>query len=489
MNKTHKKILGFAGLGLVAALTTVAAFIPAPANAMGSYTDIIQVHVDPTESDITLSSPFGSEVHEPNYDFEVAYTGITDITVTIVNRDSSGNVIFGPVELWHTDLNWQTGSKGFNLNLDELGGYGEFTITANGSGVEGVPVEKILQVKYTDGGGGEIIDPDTPEPDPGTGDIDVKPEIPEEKVTTTDLNIYNSAGVLVKGGISISNPSDIESVDLSDLPDGVYDGEIISKNGYGDVIEVKHVTIVIDRGGGAGDIDVPIDNTDPEVTRVTMTLRDSNDNIIGSVITLDEPIPSSAPINIDSLPAGIYTLTTDYYKGDKLVNRVVTTFTKSDTEGKINIKIDTEVDTVATIKAEVYDENGNVVRRVEVDRKTGTVYIYGSDGGLIKTIEGGYTDGGSITVPFEGLPWGEYEVKVSFWTKDNRQVGKVHVYKVSWYGTVPVPDTGSFFQNLNISREDYLITGLIVFMVVGVVAFGVVARNRKSKTVGKKSRK
>lgn len=45
------------------------------------------------------------------------------------------------------------------------------------------------------------------------------------------------------------------------------------------------------------------------------------------------------------------------------------------------------------------------------------------------------------------------------------------------------PDTGGLFQNLNISKEDYLVTGLIVFFVLGIVAFGVVARSRKSKRV------
>lgn len=42
-----------------------------------------------------------------------------------------------------------------------------------------------------------------------------------------------------------------------------------------------------------------------------------------------------------------------------------------------------------------------------------------------------------------------------------------------------VPDTGRFFQNLNISKEDYLVTGLIMFFVLGIVAFGIVTSNRR----------
>lgn len=42
------------------------------------------------------------------------------------------------------------------------------------------------------------------------------------------------------------------------------------------------------------------------------------------------------------------------------------------------------------------------------------------------------------------------------------------------------PDTGALFQNLNISKEDYLITGLMVFFVISIVAIGVISRNRKT---------
>ncbi|MBQ9180487.1 hypothetical protein IJ135_00085 [Candidatus Saccharibacteria bacterium] len=47
------------------------------------------------------------------------------------------------------------------------------------------------------------------------------------------------------------------------------------------------------------------------------------------------------------------------------------------------------------------------------------------------------------------------------------------------------PDTGGLFQNLNISREDYLITGLLVFLVVGIIGFGVVARSRRNATASR----
>ena len=41
------------------------------------------------------------------------------------------------------------------------------------------------------------------------------------------------------------------------------------------------------------------------------------------------------------------------------------------------------------------------------------------------------------------------------------------------------PDTGGLFQNLNISSEDYLTTGLIMFFILGIVALGIVISGRK----------
>ncbi len=48
------------------------------------------------------------------------------------------------------------------------------------------------------------------------------------------------------------------------------------------------------------------------------------------------------------------------------------------------------------------------------------------------------------------------------------------------------PDTGGLFHNLNISQEDYLVTGLIAFFIVGIVGFGIVARGRKETRSSKR---
>ncbi len=45
------------------------------------------------------------------------------------------------------------------------------------------------------------------------------------------------------------------------------------------------------------------------------------------------------------------------------------------------------------------------------------------------------------------------------------------------------PDTGGLLKNLNISSEDYLITGLLVFFVLSIVALGIIMRGRATKSV------
>ena len=104
------------------------------------------------------------------------------------------------------------------------------------------------------------------------------------------------------------------------------------------------------------------------------------------------------------------------------------------------------------------------------------------EGVLIATVKRGDFD--KITkLDFEGKKSGNYTLDVV--ARDIDSVVLYKPYKVSFYyegieipGT-DVPDTGFFFQNLNLSKEDYLVTGLIVFFVLGIVAFSIVAKGSK----------
>lgn len=91
-----------------------------------------------------------------------------------------------------------------------------------------------------------------------------------------------------------------------------------------------------------------------------------------------------------------------------------------------------------------------------------------------------------VEIPFAAkeLPSGTYTISVSAYGIDGGELYKPYVltteYKAAEVPDAGAPDTGGLFQNLNISKEDYLVSGLIIFFVLGIVAFGIVARNKKT---------
>ena len=137
------------------------------------------------------------------------------------------------------------------------------------------------------------------------------------------------------------------------------------------------------------------------------------------------------------------------------------------------------------IKTEVYDGDGNIIRTIITGTGTdGKTDVYDKDGHLVISIPGGYDPTDYETLIYmSGLPGGVYPGRIKFIDGEGSPIGRGIKVRIHWEGEEPivVPDTGGLFQNLNISREDYLITGAVVFMIIGVVAFGIVKRNRSSK--------
>ena len=497
MTKTHKKILGFAGLSLVAAVTTVAAVLPTPgAFAANTYTDKVQVRVVPAESDIQVNPADGGEINTSNYEFDVDYNGISDIKAVLVNKDADGNVIFGPVEIWHIDAGLDPGSKHFSINLDDYGKYGNFTITITGVGRGGVPVEKNTTVRYVkkseqkEEGGDIDVDPES-----GNTEVDIPVDVPTSEVETISVNIYDSEGNIVKT-ITISDPSEAENLDLSDLPNGTYTMEVVSRDGNGNVVKTDSAPVVVDTQSGQQQdvgVDITIKDQEEEVGKVVITVVNEETGEVEKTIEVDDP-SSGDVVNVDlsDIEGGKYEVIVDYYddNGEK-IDSTTTPVTKTDSEGNATIEVEKEVNTVTTIEATIYDEEGNIVRVIKADRETGIVYVYDGEGRLLYTIADGYKNDKDLTIPMEGLEDGEYTTVISYEDMNGRQVGNSKSYTIKNYSgsAVLVPDTGGFFQGLNISREDYLITGLAVFMVIGVVAFGVVARNRRNKKVIKRSKR
>lgn len=170
----------------------------------------------------------------------------------------------------------------------------------------------------------------------------------------------------------------------------------------------------------------------------------------------------------------------------------------------------------------VYDEDSilfyylPVSATVNVDDVTGKHYVnldYAADDGtsgageVAKIVVNVYDESGKLVtelspieilppavkveLPFEAkkLPSGTYTIKVSSYDKSGNELYQPYVTTVVYREAV-VPDagdTGGLFKNLTTSREDYLISGLIVFFTLGTIAFGIIARNKKADS--KKRRK
>lgn len=388
MNKKIKS-----GIIIIIAITLAGFFSPAVFATTNTIqvTDVLEVSVIPADADIEITSTSGDPVTNPNYDLNILYNGVKDLKLRVTNRDSRGNVIYDD-EIWTTGGDFDPGAKNFILNLDNYGGYGNFTFTVTAVDYHGVPVEKTLSVVYEKPAPGKIYGGYI-EADPDTGEAGIDIDVPKETPASVTINIYDGGGVLRKT-IEIPNPGDQEDIDLSGLPDGDYEAEIITKDGDGGVIDAT-TTTVTKTGGGHVDID-----------------------------------------------------------------------------------INTEADTVTTIKGEIYDENGNLVRIAIADRQTGEVAVYDKDGTLIYTISDGYKPDTEFSVPFGGLKYGEYIVDIIYLNQRGKQVGSIYEYTVGYYGgsSIPVPDTGSFSQDFNISREDYIITGVIAFISTGIVIFKIRAK-------------
>ena len=138
------------------------------------------------------------------------------------------------------------------------------------------------------------------------------------------------------------------------------------------------------------------------------------------------------------------------------------------------------------------NEDGKVTTRIEeYDDDVETVDIYIGDK-LIKTVNKDELDD-EIELPMDGYESGTYNVTFVARDEDDDQLytPTQKPLRYTEEEEIPVPgtaDTGHFFQNLNISKEDYIITGLIVFFVFGVVAFGIVARGNNRNRSHKKKR-
>ena len=88
----------------------------------------------------------------------------------------------------------------------------------------------------------------------------------------------------------------------------------------------------------------------------------------------------------------------------------------------------------------------------------------------------------TVVIPFgdNDMPGGNYIIEITAYDDDG-QIASAFVIEYEFIPT-PVPNTGGLLIGLNVSKSDYLATGLIVFFLVGVAGIVAIVRsNKKSR--------
>lgn len=131
MKRTKKHILGVCGLVLVAALTAIAATIPAPkASAAEKTSDsgnvTVQVMVHQRTDSVRITSPAdGTQTDQAIMQVDYVYTTATKVTHRLVNKSTGEVFDLTELDYYPPEPN---GTHNITLDLNKYGGYGKYAI-------------------------------------------------------------------------------------------------------------------------------------------------------------------------------------------------------------------------------------------------------------------------------------------------------------------------------------------------------------------------
>lgn len=141
-------------------------------------------------------------------------------------------------------------------------------------------------------------------------------------------------------------------------------------------------------------------------------------------------------------------------------------------DGKVylDLQYDTENKNINTIGINIYDENGNLVN-------------------VLSPITVNTPDM-RVELPFaeNNLPTGNYRIEITAYNAEGEALYKPYI-TYYYYEMIPVPNTGALFSNLNISRTDYLVTGLIIFFLAAILGIVFIVKGRSNKSRLNKKRR
>jgi len=237
--------------------------------------------------------------------------------------------------------------------------------------------------------------------------------------------------------------------------------ELVEDDGDGD----NNPTIVLDYDDDPDDDD-PEDGTDGAPTEIKITVVDEDGDVVYETTVTPPTDDVEIPFDdIPGLPEGDYTIIVEGtnedgetgYHGEHEYHYDDENNNDGD-DGKIVLHYDDDNEP-STIVITVTDEDGNVIYEETVTPPQREIYI-----------------------PFDeipDLPDGDYNVDIVGYDDDGDVV--YTEYYIYHYERVPVPNTGSFFRDLNVSKEDFVVTALIMFFVISTVGVGVILKKKHQR--------
>ena len=139
-----------------------------------------------------------------------------------------------------------------------------------------------------------------------------------------------------------------------------------------------------------------------------------------------------------------------------------------------------------TAKVAEDPQTGEIVATLDYDNNSTDidhfrVEIYDENGNLAATVDPVNKPTKRVVLPFDNLPKGKYTVSVLAIDPTGGALYQswddVFTYSPM---VMAVPNTGGLFMGLNISKADYLVTGLIIFAMIGGFGVWFISKHRKS---------
>ena len=220
MKRTHKIVLGFFGLMMVAAMTVFAATIPIPeAQATTSFTDTITITVVGTKVIVDIANPeSGATLYHHDQTINVNYQNTTSITLTGTYKNADGTEI--PITIGTLPTTGDAGAVPFSVNLNNYG-YGQYTITAEGNGTDGTPASDFVTFKYVP------MDMHIPDPNP-TDEVPIDLEYDFDNVCSVDINVYlGNVLVAPPSPVHVEAPTTHVVIPLDNFESGKYTIEAV----------------------------------------------------------------------------------------------------------------------------------------------------------------------------------------------------------------------------------------------------------------------